>query len=96
MHKRPAFETLTSYEEFSKYYWYWEELAAICRGLKLEATGTKQELNAVIEAYFRGERRVPPNEGALPWRRCRLRRRFWPAVSRLTRVFVRSLRSRRV
>lgn len=58
MQKRPAFETLTSYEEFSKYYWYREELAAICRGLKLEASGTKQELNAVIEAYFRGERRV--------------------------------------
>lgn len=59
MQERPAFESLTSYEEFSKYYWYREELAAICRGLELEASGTKKELNAVIEAYFRGERRAP-------------------------------------
>ncbi len=31
MGRRPAFEEIKTYEEFSKYYWYCEELAAICR-----------------------------------------------------------------
>ena len=34
--QRPEFDNITSYEEFSKYYWYREELIKICKehGLK--------------------------------------------------------------
>lgn len=45
MEKRPDFETLASYEEFKKYYWYRKELSGICRRLGIEYRGTKQELN---------------------------------------------------
>ena len=45
MEKRPDFETLASYEEFKKYYWYRKELSGICRKLGIEYRGTKQELN---------------------------------------------------
>ena len=44
MEKRPDFETLASYEEFKKYYWYRKELSGICRRLGIEYRGTKQEL----------------------------------------------------
>lgn len=36
MEKRPDFETLVSYEEFKKYYWYRKELSGICRKLGIE------------------------------------------------------------
>lgn len=52
MEKRPDFETLASYEEFKKYYWYRKELSGICRRLGIEYRGTKQELNHHIEEYF--------------------------------------------
>lgn len=55
MEKRPDFETLTSYEEFKKYYWYRKELSGICRRLGIEYRGTKQELNHHIEEYFCGK-----------------------------------------
>ena len=51
---RPNFDTITSFDEFSKYYWYHEELSHICKSLGLEYRGTKQELNYIIEQYFSG------------------------------------------
>lgn len=54
MGKRPEFEEIKSYEEFEKYYWYREELSAICRQLGIDNTGTKQELNYNIREYFSG------------------------------------------
>ena len=51
---RPEFDKITSFEEFNKYYWYREELSKICKLLGLEYKGTKQELNHIIEEYFKG------------------------------------------
>lgn len=51
---RPNFNQIHSYKEFSQYYWYRSELAAICKMLNLDHTGTKQELNQTIQAYFEG------------------------------------------
>lgn len=53
MENKPAFEGIRTYEEFSKYYWYREELAAICKGLGICASGYKAELNQRIKEYFR-------------------------------------------
>ena len=52
--KRPEFEKITSFDEFKKYYWYREEISQICKSLGLEYRGTKQELNHIIEQYFKG------------------------------------------
>ena len=52
--KRPEFEKITSFDEFNKYYWYREEISQICKSLGLEYRGTKQELNYIIEQYFKG------------------------------------------
>lgn len=52
--KRPYFEDIKTYDEFAKYYWYLEELRAICKSLHLEYVGGKIELNNVIKAYFDG------------------------------------------
>ena len=49
---RPDFAEIKSFEEFSKYYWYRDELIKICRELGLKSDGGKIELNRVIEAYF--------------------------------------------
>ena len=51
---RPEFDKITSFDEFNKYYWYRDELSQICRSLGLEYRGTKQELNDIIEQYFKG------------------------------------------
>ena len=51
---RPDFKDIHSFEEFSKYYWYQKELANICKSLKIEDKGTKQELNNYIKEYFSG------------------------------------------
>ena len=51
---RPQFEDIKSYDEFIKYYWYLEELKAICKALHLEYIGGKAELNNVIKSYFDG------------------------------------------
>ncbi len=53
MKTRPEFEEIKTYEEFSKYYWYREELVAICRRLGICASGYKAELNERIEEYFK-------------------------------------------
>ena len=52
--KRPEFDKITSFDEFNKYYWYREEISQICKSLGLEYRGTKQELNHIIEQYFKG------------------------------------------
>ena len=56
---RPDFKDIKTFEEFSKYYWYREELIKICRELGLKSDGGKIELNKVIEAYFNGEKVLP-------------------------------------
>ena len=53
---RPNFRDIKSFEEFSRYYWYREELAEICKSLELEYRCTKQELNHIIEQYYKGNR----------------------------------------
>ena len=57
--ERPDFDSIQDYEEFSKYYWYRDELIKICREHGLKAPSGKIELNKVIEAYFAGERILP-------------------------------------
>lgn len=54
METRPDFDKITSFDQFIKYYWYREEISQICKSLGLEYRGTKQELNHIIEAYFKG------------------------------------------
>ena len=51
---RPDFSEIKTYEEFSQYYWYREELQKICRELEIDASGMKAELNHNIEEYFKG------------------------------------------
>lgn len=53
---RPDFRDIKTFEEFSRYYWYREELSKICKSLGLEYRSTKQELNHIIEQYFMGNR----------------------------------------
>ena len=53
---RPEFDKITSFDAFNKYYWYREELSQICKSIGLEYRGTKQELNHIIEQYFKGNR----------------------------------------
>ncbi len=54
MEKRPPFDEIKSFEEFSKYYWYREELQKICREHGIDAGCMKAELNHNIEEYFKG------------------------------------------
>ena len=51
---RPDFKDIKSFEEFNRYYWYREELSQICKYLGLEYRCTKQELNLIIEQFFKG------------------------------------------
>ncbi len=60
--QRPDFSEIKTYEEFSKYYWYREELQKICRALGLKSNGGKIELNKVIESYFNGEKHFPEKQ----------------------------------
>ena len=57
--QRPEFDSIKEYTEFCKYYWYRDELIKICKVHGLKATGSKIELNKVIEAYFSGEKILP-------------------------------------
>jgi len=52
---RPPFSEIKTYQEFSKYYWYRDELIQICRELGLPSSGMKLELNRNIQAYFNGK-----------------------------------------
>lgn len=53
---RADFINIKSFEEFNRYYCYRKELSQICKSLGLEYRGTKQELNHIIEQYFKGNR----------------------------------------
>ena len=53
---RADFINIKSFEEFNRYYWYRKELSQICKSLGLEYRGTKQELNHIIEQYFKRNR----------------------------------------
>jgi hypothetical protein len=57
--QRPEFDSIKDYAEFSKYYWYRDELIKICKAHGLKADGSKIELNKVIEAFFSGEKILP-------------------------------------
>lgn len=57
--QRPIFDSIKDYAEFSKYYWYRDELIKICKAHGLKADGSKIELNKVVEAYFSGEKILP-------------------------------------
>ena len=63
--QRPDFDSIKDFEEFSKYYWYREELIKICKAHGLKADGGKIELNKVIEAYFNGEKILPEKKKRL-------------------------------
>lgn len=52
---RPAFNEITSFEQFERYYWYRSELACICKSPGLSSSGNKTELNEAIRLYFEGE-----------------------------------------
>lgn len=52
--KRPNFENIKTFDEFCSYYWYREELVALCKKLGIEYTGGKAELYQVIASYFDG------------------------------------------
>lgn len=54
MEEKPKFEIFKSFEEFSKWYWYRDELIQICKELGTCFTGTKNELLNTIEEYFKG------------------------------------------
>ena len=56
---RPEFDNIKDYEEFSKYYWYRDELIQICKAHGIKADGSKIELNKVVKAYFSGEKILP-------------------------------------
>ena len=64
MNTRPDFDSIKDFEEFSRYYWYREELIKICKSHGLKADGGKIELNKVIEAYFAGEKVLPVKKNA--------------------------------
>mgnify|MGYP000977845057 CR=1 FL=1 len=53
MTERPAFEKISSHEEFQKYYWYQAELAAICKSLGIDHTGVKTELKFILLSLCR-------------------------------------------
>lgn len=74
---RPDFDEIKDYEEFSKYYWYRDELINICKSHGLKAPSGKIELNKVIEAYFSGVK-------LLPGRKPKSRKNTVPAVANLT------------
>lgn len=59
---RPQFNEINSYSEFAKYYWYRDELKAICKQLGIDSSGMKAELNHNIEEYFKGNLIRPKRE----------------------------------
>ena len=61
MENRPNFAEIKTYEEFSQYYWYREELQKICKSLGIDSSGMKAELNHNIEEYFQGNKILPKN-----------------------------------
>ena len=72
---RPEFDSIKDYAEFSKYYWYRDELIKICKDHGLKSPSGKIELNKVIEAYFAGEKILPEKKSG---------RKEKPVVTELT------------
>ena len=72
---RPEFDSVKDFTEFSKYYWYRDELIKICKSHGLKAPSGKIELYKIIEAYFAGEKILPEKKPA---------RKKKPVVSELT------------
>ncbi|MBP5697056.1 MAG: hypothetical protein J6X11_10495 [Treponema sp.] len=60
--KRPPFCEIKSFSEFSKYYWYREELQQICKQIGIDSSGMKVELNRNIEEYFKGNLICPKSK----------------------------------
>ena len=52
--KRPEFSSISTFEEFSKYYWYRDELIEICRKLGVSSRDGKHELEGIIRQHFEG------------------------------------------
>ena len=46
--QRPEFDDIKDYEEFSRYYWYREELIGICKAHGLKSDGSKIELSSPL------------------------------------------------
>ena len=67
--QRPEFDRIKYYVEFSKYYWYRDELIKICKDHGLKAEGSKIELNRVIKAYFSGESVLPEKKKSVQSRK---------------------------
>ena len=65
--QRPDFDNIKTFEEFSKYYWYRDELIKICKAHGLGTPSGKIELNKVIEKYFCGEIVLPVKKLKLCW-----------------------------
>ncbi len=61
MENRPEFSNIKTFEEFSKYYWYRDELKRICKEIGIDSSGMKADLNHNIEEYFKGNI-VPENK----------------------------------
>ena len=61
MENRPNFAEIKTYEEFSQYYWYREELQKICKSLGIDSSGMKAELNHNIKEYFKGNKILSKN-----------------------------------
>ena len=57
--ERPDFDSIKDFAEFSRYYWYRDELIGICKAHGLKSPSGKIELYKVIEAYFSGEKILP-------------------------------------
>ena len=55
MERRPDFSEIKTFKEFSKFYWYRDELKQICKVLGIDSSGMKAELNRNIEEYFNGK-----------------------------------------
>ena len=72
---RPEFDSIKDYAEFSKYYWYRDELIKICKDHGLKSPSGKIELNKVIESYFAGEKILPEKKSG---------RKKKPVVTELT------------
>lgn len=63
--QRPDFDSISNFAEFSKYYWYRDELIQICRAKGLKHDGGKIELYHVIESYFAGEKILPEQKSRI-------------------------------
>ncbi len=61
MENKPEFSNIKTFEEFSKYYWYRDELKRICKKIGIDSSGMKVDLNHNIEEYFKGNI-VPKNK----------------------------------